>query len=165
MNFELLNEIRTQVILACLGVAIFLPCYLILAIPFTLLGSTQKRHRRLKRMAKFGAAIAATSTGAWFLADYLWFAELRRTAHACETQVSENGEYVATQCLLNAGYNYLRVYDSTAKRLLADRTYDCGPGDTKLIVAREAVFDGCSHEDGWIDLPPSLLDRLQAALP
>lgn len=99
------------------------------------------------------------------MADHVWLAALRRTAHACETDVSYNGQYTATQCLLDAGYDYIRVYDSRTKRLLADRTYSCEPSNVKLIVDDAMVFDGCAEDDSVINLPPSLVDRIRALLP
>jgi len=165
MNFEQITLIRAFVMLGLPPIALLLSCYVICAVPFAVFGVRVKRRTRLRRMAKHCAAVVISTIAAWLIADYLWLAQLRPTAHGCHSDVSDNGEYVATRCLLNAGQDYLRLYESRTGRLIADRTYSCDPADPKLIVLDHIVFDGCAHDDSAIKLPPSLLDRLRAKLP
>ena len=121
--------------------------------------------RRLKRSAKIIATLIFLPLLAGLTANYVWLSEIRKTTHACDTQESDDGKYLVTQCLLNASYLYLRVNDSETKRLLADRTYTCRPADSKLIVDNTIVFDGCEYNASKIELRPSLLDWFRAKLP
>jgi hypothetical protein len=161
------SSLRGYVTLASVIVALLLICYLIGSISVAARFSGETRRRRLRRAAHFSSAIVISTATVWTLVDYCWLAQLRRTAHACDSGTTEDGKYVATLCLLNSRFNYLRLYERDLGRLVADRTYRCDQrSDTKLIAGDTFAFDGCADgNESIIRLPPSLVDRLRAKLP
>ncbi|MGV2292677.1 hypothetical protein AAHK20_28480 [Trinickia sp. YCB016] len=165
MMLDISNNIRAVVLLGSPVIAMLVILYLLLAIPFIVFGSQAKRRKRLKRSTQVIATLIFLPLLVGLTANYVWFSEIRKTTHACETQASDDGKYLVTQCLLNASYLYLRVNDSETKKLLADRTYTCQPADSRLIVDNTIVFDGCEYNASKIELRPSLLDQLRAKLP
>ncbi|WP_175947364.1 hypothetical protein [Burkholderia pyrrocinia] len=169
MNFTLVNESRGYVELACIAITILLALYLILAVPAAFLGKREKRRIRLKRVARNCIAVAITTIGAWFLADYAWKAAARQNPYACHSEERAfSTAYRVIRCGISGGYDNLRVYSIRTKRLVADRTYTC-IGDNKVIISvdqgEEVVFDACAYEETLIKLPPSLVDQLRAMLP
>lgn len=166
MSGDLILNIRGCVMLASMMIILRFLYYLNHAVPDALFGEREKRCMRLRRTAGLSAAVVILTIGACFMVDYIWLAELRRTPHACIEEISSNGKYVAKRCVLDAGYEYLRLYDNRTGDLVADRTYQCEASVAlNVIMGDNMVFDSCAHDAGTIMLPPSLLDRLRAKLP
>lgn len=165
MIADLANDVWAAVALSSPVIGGLLLCYLVAAAAVAVFGARVKRRKRLIGAGRFVATIVIATAAIGLLAHYVWLAGLRRTAHDCDSQVSDNHEYIGKQCFLNAGLSYLRVYDAQTKSLLADRTYTCNAADTKLFVGDQMAFDACAEGDSSIRLPPSLLDRLRALLP
>ncbi|AOI58107.1 hypothetical protein [Burkholderia diffusa] len=146
-------------------IILLVPPYLLAAALFALSGTRQNRQRRIRRAVKHASFVVAATAGIGYLGYNVWLAELRQTAHACTSQMSSDRRYVVTQCLLNAGYDVLRVYDDHTKRMLAERTYACEPSNITMVIAEGRTFDGCAAEKSNITLPPSILDQVRARLP
>ncbi|WP_175688554.1 hypothetical protein [Burkholderia anthina] len=157
----------TWVIALFVGPAIILLAlfYLLMAALFAWFGAPENRQRRIGRAAKHASSVVVATACIGYLGHYVWLAKLRQTAHACTSKVSSDGKYVVTQCLLNAGYDLLRVYDDRTRRLLAERTYACEPFNIEMVVTDGRAFDGCAAEDSSVTLPPSILDQARALLP
>jgi hypothetical protein len=162
---DITNDIWAGVTLASPVMALLLLCYLVVAGSVALFGRRERMSRRFIRIGKIVATVVATTTGLGFVAHYVWLVEIRGTVHACESHASEKGEYIAKQCMLNTGLSYLRVYDGPKNRLLADRTYKCHAGFSKIIVNDRSAFDACAEGDSLIKLPPSIYDRIRSTLP
>lgn len=171
MSLDLISSVCASLFILCPLIGVILLAYLTWMALLIACGARDKRLKRMARAARISAAITVLVTGTWFAVNYLWMAELRRSAHACESQVSDfdNGKFLATQCLLDVGYDYLRIYDNQTRQLLADRTYKCSPADVNLIMTKSpdyaVVFDGCAYADSVINLPPSLFDGLRTKFP
>jgi hypothetical protein len=162
---DIANDIWAGFAFASPVIALLLLCYLVIAGLVALFGARERMRRRFNRMGKAVAVIVAATAGITFFAHYVWLVELRRTGHACESHASEGGDFIAKQCTLDAGFSSLRVYDSQTNWVLAERTYNCHAGFSKLIVDKQMAFDACAEGDSLIRLPPSLFDRIRAKLP
>lgn len=105
---------------------------------------------------------------AFFLICLISFGS-RHTASECTRRTSHDGTYIAERCLLqwqpggNSEYRG-RIYDGKSGKLLVDRTFSTPVPD--LSWSENSVsFSRGGDESSFVTLPPSLFDRVKAALP
>jgi hypothetical protein len=103
-----------------------------------------------------------------YLCNYLMDARMRRQkAPSCEWDITpspDNLPYSVRFCYLNKETVLLRLYDSTGKQLLAERTY-FQLDRPRISWDTDRLWYDTYPDDSFITLPPSFFERLRARLP
>ncbi|WP_206999978.1 hypothetical protein [Trinickia mobilis] len=89
----------------------------------------------------------------------------RMSAHDCKREVGSD-IYIGEICYLsNEDGMLFRLYDRRSGELLAERTYK-NPYPRLFWNASNVVYDSSASEGkGYVDFPPTWLDKLRAKLP
>jgi hypothetical protein len=129
-----------------------------------------KKTERKARLKKAGRRIAITGSLLLLVLAFKYQADARaRTnAHVSGQSIStpDGGLYLATYAYLGREEVLLRLYRRNDMALIAERTYteldEVGlVWNTDKLIYDTSAFDG----HGYIDLPPTLLDRILAQFP
>ncbi|MDY7579199.1 hypothetical protein RGU70_12800 [Herbaspirillum sp. RTI4] len=102
----------------------------------------------------------------FILLNYIHDAYIRSIATACslEKSTQDGGIYTAEICKSPHWVMRLRIYDSQSKKLLAERNFQTSGSIDISWVGKKMWFYGEAGEE-YINLPPTLSDRILAQLP
>jgi len=107
---------------------------------------------------------------AFFAVDYYGDASRRANAHVWESDVStaDGGLYTALYTVLTDELMLIRLYKTGDKSLLAERTF-IHMDIPRISWDKDKLFystnDSSLFYDGFIHLPPRLIDKVLAHLP
>jgi hypothetical protein len=149
----------------CAMVVILL--YLLVAILYVFSGKTGRK-ARLKKAGIRGVFGTTLFLVAVFALRYQADARERANAHISGESISDEdgGPYIARYAYLGNREVLLRVYRRSDMSLIAERTYS-ELDEVKLAwTTDELIYDTSAFDGkGYIDLPPTLLDRILAKFP
>ncbi|MEA9983524.1 hypothetical protein QN374_16920, partial [Herbaspirillum sp. RTI4] len=98
--------------------------------------------------------------------NYIYGVYIRSTATDCSLNKStqDGGLYIAEVCRSRYSIIRLRIYESKSKKLLAERNFEASWSINISWIGKKMWFYGAEGEE-YINLPPTLSDRILAQLP